>query len=300
MRSLCAGMHMNIESWDNIRTALAVARTGTVSGAAEALGVHHATVIRRVDALESQLGARLFQRHARGYTMTEAGQLLLRMGGEADERFSQMASRIAGAGDRIEGELVVTSLPDLADVVMPRLMRLLKRHPGLRLRYMTDARMYRLAVGEAHIAIRAGARPTQPDYVVSPLTIIRPVIYATPAYLETYGPVEDLSAHRFAMPLPGADGQRAPFMRWLEERIPAASFVFVSNEGDALAAIVRGGEAIGVLPEIRAKGLIPVMSLPEWETPLWLVTHVDMHRAPKVQAALEALRKEVSKGADRD
>lgn len=292
---------MNIESWDDIRTALAVARTGTVSGAAEMLGVHHATVIRRVDALEAQLGTRLFQRHARGYAMTEAGQLLLRMGGEADERIAQMASRIAGAGDRIEGELVVTSLPDLADEVMPRLMRLLKRHPGLRLRYMTDARMYRLAVGEAHLAIRAGAQPTQPDYVVRPLLAIRPVLYAAPAYLDSYGPVErDLAAHRFAMPLPGADGQRAPFMRWLEERVPAASFVFVSNDGDALAAVVKGGEALGVLPGFRAGGLVNVMSPPEWETRLWLVTHVDMHRAPKVQAALEALREEMPKDTGRD
>ena len=291
---------MNIESWDDIRTALAVARTGTVSGAAEALGVHHATVIRRIDALEAQLGTRLFQRHARGYAMTEAGQLLLRMGGEADERIAQMASRIAGAGDRIEGELVVTSLPDLADLVMPCLTRLLQRHPGLRLRYMTDARMYRLAVGEAHLAIRAGAQPTQPDYVVMPLTTVRPVIYAAPAYLETYGPVDDdLSAHRFAMPLPGADGQRAPFMRWLEERVPAANFIFVSNDGDALAAIVHAGEAIGVLPDFRTEGLVGVMSLPEWETRLWLVTHVDMHRAPKVQAALEALREEMRQGAGR-
>ena len=64
-------------NWDEIRTAFHVARLGTVSAAAEALGVHHATVIRHVDALEARLGARLFQRHARGYTPTEAGRDLL-------------------------------------------------------------------------------------------------------------------------------------------------------------------------------------------------------------------------------
>ena len=46
---------MQIDSWDDIRNALAVARMGTVSGAAQALGVHHATVIRRIDALEAAL-----------------------------------------------------------------------------------------------------------------------------------------------------------------------------------------------------------------------------------------------------
>src|SRR6056297_3102237 len=61
-----------MENWDEVRTAFHVARVGTVSGAAEVLGVHHATVIRHIDALEERLGVKLFQRHARGYTTTEA------------------------------------------------------------------------------------------------------------------------------------------------------------------------------------------------------------------------------------
>ena len=73
---------MTIDTWDEIRTAFQVARLGTVSGAADVLGVHHATVIRHIDALEKRLGTRLFQRHARGYTPTEAGNDLLEgMGG---------------------------------------------------------------------------------------------------------------------------------------------------------------------------------------------------------------------------
>ena len=161
---------MNIGSWDDIRIALAVARSGTVSGAAEALGVHHATVIRRIDALEAQLGTRLFQRHPRGYALTEPGQALLQVARDTDERFAQLAAQIGGAGDRIEGELVVTSLPGLSDLVMPRLIGLLRRHPGLRLNCVTDVRLFRLAAGEAHVAIRAGTRPTEPDYVVRRMT----------------------------------------------------------------------------------------------------------------------------------
>ena len=67
-----------MDNWDEVRTAYQVARMGTVSGAADVLGVHHATVIRHIDALEIRLGAKLFQRHARGYTATEAGTDLLR------------------------------------------------------------------------------------------------------------------------------------------------------------------------------------------------------------------------------
>lgn len=281
---------MNIDSWDDIRVALAVARTGTVSGAAEALGVHHATVIRRIDALEAQLEARLFQRHPRGYALTEAGQALLAAAGEADERFAQMASQIAGAGDRIEGELVVTSLPDLAGMVMPRLVALMRRHPGLRLRYLTDVRLFRLDVGEAHIAIRAGAQPTEPDYVIRPMGGSRHRLYAAPAYLEAHGPVDDVTAHRFS--LPGPEGRGAPVMRWLAERVPSANLMMASNDAAAREAVIRAGLAIGIVPEDRAEGLVEVMCLPEWESRLWLVTHVDLHRTPKVQAALAALRGE--------
>ena len=159
------GRIMQIDSWDDIRNALAVARLGTVSAAAQVLGVHHATVIRRIDALEAALGVRLFQRHPRGYALTEAGQTLLDEAGAADARFAQMAARIAGAGERIEGDIVVTSLPELAGLVMPPLIGLMREHPGLRLRYVTDPRLYRLDTGEAQVAIRAGARPTEPDYV---------------------------------------------------------------------------------------------------------------------------------------
>ena len=76
-----------MDNWDEVRTAYQVVRLGTVSGAAEVLGVHHATVIRHIDALEARLGVKLFQRHARGYTATEAGTDLARVApAQADMR----------------------------------------------------------------------------------------------------------------------------------------------------------------------------------------------------------------------
>ena len=288
MRRLCAGMHMNIESWDDIRTALAVARTGTVSAAAEALGVHHATVIRRIDALEAQLGTRLFQRHPRGYALTEPGHALLKVANETDERFSQLAAQIGGAGDRIEGELVVTSLPELADLVMPRLIDLLRRHPGLRLNYVTDVRLFRLDAGEAHVAIRGGTRPTEPDYIVRRMCDVPQSLYATADYLAAHGDPADLARQRLA--LPGPEARNAPVMRWLADRISPETVLTVANDAAAREAVIRAGLAMGPLAPSRAAGLVEAISLPEWTSTLWLVTHVDLHRTHKVQAAVEALR----------
>lgn len=279
---------MNFDSWDDLRIALAVARSGTVSAAAETLGVHHATVIRRIDSLEARLGVKLFQRHPRGYALTEPGQAMLKVAGEADERFAQLAAQIAGGGDRIEGELVVTSLPELADLVMPRLVDLMRRHPGLRLNYVTDARLFRLDAGEAHVAIRAGSQPTEPDYVVRPFGRVRHSIYAAPEYIAAHGDVAGLQGHVLA--LPGAQARNAPLMVWLRDRIEPHQIVLTANDDTAREAVIRAGLAIGPLSPSRAEGLVEVMALPEWESRLWLVTHVDLHRTPKVQAAVAALR----------
>src|SRR6056297_954161 len=123
---------MSFVHWDEIRTAFQVARVGTVSGAADQLGVHHATVIRHIDALEARLGAKLFQRHARGYTATEAGQDLLAVAGWADDQFTQLSGRIKGRGDEVTGELLVTSLGALSPLLVPVIASFQEGHPDLR------------------------------------------------------------------------------------------------------------------------------------------------------------------------
>ena len=289
------GAHMGLENWDEIRTAYQVARIGTVSGAADVLGVHHATVIRHIDALEGRLGAKLFQRHSRGYTPTEAGAQLLSVAQATEDQFAQLAARIAGAGEEVSGELIVTALPTLSALVLPALQKLMVEHPGLRLRYLTDPRIFRLEYGEAHVAVRAGTRPSEPDNVVQVLARQQHALYAAPSYADAHGlPASEaeLTRHRFiASDVPDS---RAPFFRWLAERVAADRIVFRSNEADTLARAIRQGIGLGFLPvqEARAeRGLIEVIGpRPEWDAALWLVTHVDLHRTPKVQAVLQALK----------
>src|SRR5690606_38443543 len=92
-----------------IRTAFQVARLGTESGAADVLGVHHATASRHIDAREKRRGTRLFQRHTRGYTPTEAGRDLLTVAQTTEEQFAQLSSRIKGHGETVQGEFVITA-----------------------------------------------------------------------------------------------------------------------------------------------------------------------------------------------
>ncbi|MTH98634.1 LysR family transcriptional regulator [Roseibium sp. RKSG952] len=286
-----------MDNWDEVRTAYQVARMGTVSGAAEVLGVHHATVIRHIDAIEARLGVKLFQRHARGYTPTEAGEDLLRVAQATEDQFNQLVGRMKGRGDDVSGELVVTSLASLAPLVVPTLSEFQKTHPELIVRYLTGDRLFRLEYGEAHVAIRAGAAPDQPDNVVQPFVSQEVGLYASKGYIDRRGKpsgIEDFANHAFV----GNDDEnsRAPFSQWLRTNAPAEAITFRCSNNFTGAEAVRAGAGIGFMARweaARHPELEEVMDpLPEWSGKLWLVTHVDLHRTTKVQAFLTFLKEQ--------
>ena len=286
---------MSIEAWDEIRTAYHVARLGTVSGAAIELGVHHATVIRHVDALEARLGTKLFQRHPRGYTPTEAGRDLLQVAQATDDQFTQLVGRLKGRGDTVAGELVVTSLAVLSPLLLPAIAAFQIAHPGVLTRYLTGERLFRLEYGEAHVAIRAGRAPDQPDNVVQKLFVSRTGLYAARSYLDRRGhPAQDddLAAHDFVGA--DADDSRAPFYRWLGDRVPRARVVFRASDERSGKYAVLEGVGLGFMSTWEAAQhpeLVQVLPpRDDWDSQLWLVTHVDLHRTAKVQALLAHLK----------
>lgn len=284
-----------MDNWDEIRTAYQVARLGTVSGAAEVLGVHHATVIRHIDALEKRLGSKLFQRHARGYTATEAGRDLLSVAQTTEEQFAHLASRIKGQGETVSGELVVTSIAGVSDLLTPVMVSFQEAWPEVRVRFLTDMRVFRLDYGEAHVAIRAGTGPEEPDNVVQPLTRIRWALYATKDYVARHGhpgTEAGFEGHRFVCT--DAETTKAPFHRWLRSMVQPEQIVYAATEPAALEEGVRQGAGIGFMSVYKAAedpDLVEILpSRTEWESPLRIVTHVDLHRTRKVQAFLAHLK----------
>ena len=284
-----------MDNWDEIRTAYQVARMGTVSGAADVLGVHHATVIRHIDSLETRIGVKLFQRHARGYTATEAGQDLARVAQATDDQLSQLAGRIKGRGEEVSGELVVTSLVGFANLMAPLIADFQRQFPEVSVRYLTGERLFRLEYGEAHVAVRAGRAPDQPDNVAQPFFSVDFGLFASRDYVERHGQPtgpEEFAGHRFV----GFDNldTRAAFQQWLLQHVTPDQFAFRSNEKRALDEAVRAGLGIGFLDcgfAGEAEDLVEIMPpQAEWATPLWLVTHVDLHRTAKVQAFLRHLK----------
>ncbi|OAN82179.1 LysR family transcriptional regulator [Jannaschia sp. EhC01] len=286
-----------MDNWDEVRTAFQVAKVGTVSGAAEALGVHHATVIRHIDALEQRLGAKLFQRHARGYTATEAGQDLLAVAGQTDDQFTQLEGRIKGRGDEVTGELIVTSLDALSPLLVPTIGLFQERHTDLRVRLVSDTRLFRLEYGEAHVAIRAGKLPDQPDNIVQPFFTQTLRLVASKGYVERFGVLtgDNLADHRFVGST--EETPRAPYFKWLADTVPTSSIYFRASSMSAAKEAVVAGIGIGFVASWdreRTADLVEVLPpLEDWTAKIWLVTHMDLHRTAKVQTFVRHLKEQV-------
>jgi DNA-binding transcriptional LysR family regulator len=217
-----------------------------------------------------------------------------------EEQFAHLSSRIKGQGETVSGELVVTSIAGIADLLTPVMVSFQDRFPDVRVRFLTDMRLFRLDYGEAHVAIRAGSGAEEPDNVVQPLTRMKTGLYASRAYADRHGlPTSEAEFDRHRFVCTDSDVTRAPFHRWLRATVPPERIAYAATEPAALEAAVREGAGIGFVATYRAagdEGLVEVLPpRPEWEAQLRIVTHVDLHRTRKVQAFLTHL-KESAKG----
>lgn len=283
-----------MDHWLELRTAYHLAKLGTVSATADHLGVHRATVNRHVDAIELAFGAKFFQRHARGYTLTEAGRDLLDVASRADEMFSDLAGRSKGRAGQLSGSLVVTSLSGLAPLFMPAIQAFSAARPEIALVFTADENLARLEYGEAHVAIRAGARPQEPDYVVLPFRKLRFGLFVAKSYTDRSGVPDpsDLTSSRFVGALDATS--RLPYARWMRKHVTQDQIAFETLDQSAINIAVCTGLGLGFLPEheVRNRPDLHTVVAPcdDWSAELWIVTHVDLHRTQKVQEFLGHLK----------
>ncbi|MEM9343892.1 MAG: LysR family transcriptional regulator [Pseudomonadota bacterium] len=283
-----------MDHWTEIYTALRVAQSGTVTKAAQALGVHRATINRHIDTLEAGLGAKLFLRHRRGYQLTDTGKEFLSVAARAHDMLDDFAGRVRVQNAELGGEIVVTTLPPLTDLILPAILEFRRRHPRTRVSVNTGADLARLEKAEAHIALRVGPKPSQGDYVVQHFCALEFTLYAHETYINRHGQpeFEDLSGHLFVGNPVG--GSRAPIEAWLAQALSPEQVVLKSANTKVIETAIFNGEGIGFMPFGYARqfpDLLPVLPpQPEWRIDSWLVTHVDVHRTDKIQSMLACLK----------
>ena len=287
-----------MDRWTEIRTAYHVAKFGTVSAAAANLGIHRATVIRHIDALEAELGGKVFQRHARGYTVTEVGEDLMRVAQRTEEHFEGLAGRTRGRAGEMTGELIVTSPEGISSVLLPVIRSFQHLNPQMRVNYRTSPELFRLEYGEAHVAVRAGRTPTDLDNVVLPFLAIRRALYAHKNYLQSFDMKIPKNKDEYAKhTLVTSDGNTFVhdlFKSWISDNIPNETRRFVSTSYLIGEEAVYNGIGIGFCPTfVAAEKPDLIMIAPpreEWDVNLWILSHGDVFRTAKVQSFLKLLR----------
>lgn len=285
---------VTMEHWTELRTALMVARTGTILNAAASLNIHRATVNRHIDHLEAQFDIKLFQRHAKGYELTEAGQLFLDVVGRADEMFEDLSSKLKSQKDVVSGNLTITTLSGVSPLVMPAINAFRAENPQVNLRLETSAALARLEVGEAHIAIRVGPKPTNPDYVVQLFCHLPFSLYASDTYIAHYGKpsADNLSKHHFVS---AEDEQgRYPFTKWFKANVKQSQISLITDDLFALSEAVKNGVGLGFLGAHDAATIDNLHRIlppsPDAVIPIWMVTHIDLHRTIKLQSITKHLK----------
>ncbi len=225
---------------------------------------------------------------------TEAGRAVAEVARATDMAIQRLLARLQALAGGVEGELILTCIPELAPLLLRPLGGLMAEHPGMRLIVRGETRILRLEAGEAHVALRVGARPEEPDAVVQAAGTLAVGVFAGDNYLARHGDRVDetrLADHRWIGP--ESEEPRPPFLRWLRKAIPKDALVCRSDDLSVQMAAVRAGLGLGFIPLPLAGAGLSLVLPPraEWNVPLWLVSHVDFHRSPRVQAALSALKR---------
>lgn len=293
----------NSSKWNEIRTALYVGRLGTVAAAAKALNVHRATVIRHIVILEAFLGEKLFQRHQKGYALTEFGADLVQLASETENDFKALAGRAAGCTLEVSGVLHITSRDIANPLVLPLLHGFQTAYPKVRVRYTPTWEQYRLDHGEAHISLVTQDLKSVTHTMGEDTRVYKKHfmdiefgLYASRTYAENFALPEtmaDAPKHRFAV-----FSIDEPFHRvhtWLQERVPASSIVFECGSPLALDEAIQRGIGIGFLPKHVAQtnpDLLPILKpWPDVNVPLWFAAHRDMYMNAKITAFFAFLEK---------
>ncbi len=281
--------------WDKLRIFYAAAEAGSFTHAGETLNMSQSAVSRQVSALERDLSASLFHRHARGLVLTEQGELLYRTVQDVFMKLASVKILLSDSSGKPSGDLRVTTTRALGTLwLTPRLHDFMKLYPDIRLQLILNDEELDLSMREADIAIRFQP-PTQNDLIRRKLFVVHNHVYASVDYVKKHGAprsLTDLNKHRILI-----YGLNAPphlrRINWLAtagvesgapERVPALQI----NSVLGLKEAVYRSLGLAVLPDYVARddpSLVAVLdeedNLPEFE--VYFVYPEEMKASKRVE-----------------
>jgi DNA-binding transcriptional LysR family regulator len=281
-----------VRDWSDYRYFLALARAGTLAGAARELGVEHTTVSRRIAALEGALGAKLFVRTPDGFVLTAAGEDALPRIEEAARAIEAVESRVGGEDSELRGKVRITASDAFSGFILRRLGPLRVRYPEVVVEFLTGNQFYDLARREADLAVRIAPRLATPDLIGRKIADCGWGLYATESYLARVDrplsdgfPGHDVIAY---------DAEHAfyPGAEWLAANAGGANVVMQGNNIVAVLNAATIGVGIAALPcfladvEATLRRVRPDVIA---SRPMWLVVHPDLAKVARVRVVMDCV-----------
>jgi len=290
-------------NWDDIQAFLAIARAGRLTVAARQFGVDHSTLSRRVAALETALGARLFDRRSVGLVLTPEGEQLLEDAESMEGLALKMRARLDDKSVGLTGTVRIGTPEGFGTYFLaPRLARLTATHPHLEIELVANPRLFSLSKREADIAITM-ARPTQGRVYAHKLVDYALGVYGSRSYLAATPSIrtrEDILAR--------------PWIGYIEDLIWTSELNYLPQIATNLspririsnvisqASALRGGIGLGVLPCFIAHTEPDLIRVLPDEIALsrtyWMVTHADTRDVARVKLMSDFLRAQVAETED--
>jgi DNA-binding transcriptional LysR family regulator len=273
-------------NWDDLHYFVVLAREGTLSAAARALGVDHVTVARRVAALEAGSALKLVDRRARLYRLTEDGKRIAALASPMEEAAFAVERAVRAAGPGISGEVAISAPPSLANaLIAPKLIELRRQHSGIHIKLIGEKRSASLTRREADLALRL-SRPTEPGLVARKIGHFGFSLYGAPSYLKETPP------HALSFIAYDASMDDAPQQLWLKSIAGKREIVLRTSDLENQAAAARAGVGLAALPHFLGDGdpgLARCDAKGEVTRDVWLVVHRDLRRAPAIRTVMQFL-----------
>jgi DNA-binding transcriptional LysR family regulator len=273
--------------WENIRHFLAVGRIGTLSGAARSLKVDHATVSRRLSALENEIKTRLVDRQPRACRLTPIGQHVFELARAMEEDAYAIERFLDASRSPLNGKVTLSAPPILVtNFLVNHLADFRRANPGIQLSISSDIRPVSLSRREADIVVRL-VRPEEHTSVVRKLGSVSFGLYASRDYAHLHDP----AAWEFIAYDAGFSG--VPQQKWLmsvagERRIACE----ISDINSHLAA-ARAGAGVAGLPGFLADADTKLQRVVHDGEPfsrdIWMAVHRDLRRSPPIRAVMDFL-----------
>jgi DNA-binding transcriptional LysR family regulator len=290
--------------WRALQDVVTVAETGSLSAAARRLNVSQPTVGRRIEQLEQELGAMLFNRTAQGLLLTKLGESIISHAKQMEEEALAIERAATGANQQLQGNVRVSLIEDLGINWLPQKLREFHlQFPHLAIEVNIDNRNVNLLRREADIAVRL-ARPEQPDLICRKVCMLHFGLYASQSYLDEYGipeKITDLKEHYHV----GFDVEmgRGPQVKKLESFFNQDHIRHRSNSHMEIVEATRAGLGCGALccfiadtlPDLR-RVLIKQI---DYAREIWLVTHAEINSSARIRTVFDFLGKAFKEDTNR-